>query len=303
MKGILLILAIVSFAHFVSGQSYQQKFGKLFEQKDTVKCKRLLKEWEDSNPEDPELYTSAINFYFFTSKQPETILSREPVGKLNLRFEDSTGKTAGYISSNPEYRSDQLALGFKYIDRGIEKFPHRLDMRFGKCYVLKRIGDYDGFTADLINTIRYSVTIKNEWIWSGDKKLEHGERFMLETVQSYLKELYEAENDSLLPYIRRIGEVAIHYYPNNVEILSTTAVANMLGGNYDSAISYLKRAEIINPKDFIVLNNLAHGYKLKGDKVNAIKYYELTEKYGDDEAKEAARKNIKELKNSSNPGQ
>jgi hypothetical protein len=45
-----------------------------------------------------------------------------------------------------------------------------------------------------------------------------------------------------------------------------------------------------------VLNNIAQGYKLKGDKANAIKYYELTEKYGDERAKEDAKRNIKELK-------
>jgi tetratricopeptide (TPR) repeat protein len=301
MKGIFLILAIASFADFVSGQSYEQKFGKLFEQKDTINCRRLLKEWEDANPNDPELYTSAINFYFFTSKQPEISLSREQAGKMSLRFEDSTGKTAAYLNSNLEYRSDQLALSFEYIDKGIEKFPQRLDMRFGKCYVLEQIGDYDGFTAELTKTIRYSVTIKNDWIWSDNKKLDNGERFMLETVQTYLKELYDTENDSLLVNIRQIGEVAIGYYPNSVEILSTTAVANLLTGNYDTAIVYLKRAETINPKDFIVLNNLAHGYMLKGDKVNAIKYYELVEKYGDDEAKEQAGKSLKELRNSPDP--
>ena len=252
-------MAIASFADLVSGQSYEQKFGKLFEQKDTINCRRLLKEWEDANPNDPKLYTSAINFYFFTSKQPEISLSREQAGKMSLRFEDSTGKTAAHRILTWKYRSDQLALSFEYIDKGIEKFPQRLDMRFGKCYVLEQIGDYDGFTAELTKTIRYSVTIKNDWIWSDNKKLDNGERFMLETVQTYLKELYDTENDSLLVNIRQIGEVAIGYYPNSVEILSTTAVANLLTGNYDTAIVYLKRAETINPKDFIVLNNLAHG--------------------------------------------
>ncbi len=96
--------------------------------------------------------------------------------------------------------------------------------------------------------------------------------------------------------MKQIGDVALKYYPNNIEILSTTAVANMLTKDYDKAIGYLKHAEKLNPKDFIVLNNIAQGYKLKGDKKNAIRYYELTEKYGNAQAKEQARKIIKELK-------
>ncbi len=89
--------------------------------------------------------------------------------------------------------------------------------------------------------------------------------------------------------------VTIKYYPDNIEILSTTAVALTLTKDYDRALVYLKQAEKINPKDFIVLNNIAQAYKLKGDKANAIKYYDLTEKYGDAEAKEQARKSKKEL--------
>lgn len=129
-----------------------------------------------------------------------------------------------------------------------------------------------------------------------DEKQKDGEGFLLETIQAYLKELYDTENDNLLPDMIQIGETVLKYYKTNVEILSTTSVALMLTKNYDRAIDYLKLAEKINPKDFIVLNNIAQGYKLKGDKVNAIKYYELTEKYGDEEAKQQARQNLKDLK-------
>jgi tetratricopeptide (TPR) repeat protein len=98
----------------------------------------------------------------------------------------------------------------------------------------------------------------------------------LETIQTYLRELYDSEDDNLLPYMIQIGEATLNYYHNSVEILSTTSVALLLTKNYDKAIDYLKQAEALNPKDFIDLNNIAQGYKLKGDKVNSIKYYKLT---------------------------
>jgi len=55
-------------------------------------------------------------------------------------------------------------------------------------------------------------------------------------------------------------------------------------------------AEKINPKDFMVLNNLAQAYKLKGNKPNAIKYWELTEKYGDEQAKRQAKESLQTLR-------
>jgi tetratricopeptide (TPR) repeat protein len=296
MKKRLLFLTLTLLAAAASAQGYHDKFTILTRQHDTTGIKKLLIEWEKVNPGDPELYVSAVNFYFSNSSRTTASLGREQSGKLNLQLKDSTGRVAGYLNSDQDYRADQLALALKYIDKGIGKFPNRLDMRFGKCYVLEQVGDYDRFTAELIRTVEYSTQNKNNWLWTNNQKKEDGEHFMLETIQHYLKELYDTENDSLLENIRQIGEVTIKYYPNNIEILSTTAVANMLTKNYDLAIGYLKRAEKLNPKDFIVLNNLASGYKLKGDTANAIKYFELTAKYGDEEAKQSARRNIRELK-------
>jgi len=295
MKRLILGFVLISFTDLALGQKYRETFRLLSDKNDTAKIKNLLAEWEKSDPNDPELYTSAINFYYSNSKQGEVSLDKTRRGNGSFPFTDSTGKVAGYLNSNPAYRSDLLALGFRYINKGIEKFPKRLDMRFGKCYVLEQVGDYALFTAEVIRTIEYSRIIKNDWFWTNNKKLDNAEHFMLKSIQSYLKQLYDTENDNLLENMERIGSTAIKYYPNNIEILSTTAVAYTLTKNYDAALVYLKQAVRINPKDFIVLNNIARAYRLKGDKANATKYYVLTEKYGDEEAKETARRCIKEL--------
>ena len=279
----------------VCGQSNYEKFKKLFKKNDTAQIKSLLAEWEQTNPNDPELYTSSINFYFSNSKQEIISVHRDQKSKESFQLTDSTGNIAGYINSNLGYNPNKISKAIRYANTGIDKFPDRLDIRFGKCYVLQEIGDYDNFTKEIIKAVEFSQVNKNNWLWTENKKQEDGEGFFLGTIQSYLKEMYETENDNLLPNMIQIGETVLRYYQSNIEILSTTSVALMLTKNYDKAIDYLKEAEKINPKDFIVLNNIAQGYKLKGDKTNAIKYYELTEKYGDEQAKQQARKNIESL--------
>ena len=136
MKRILLAFIIIPFVNLALGQTYYEKFQSLFKENDTVKIKNLLIEWEKSDQNDPELYTSAINFYFSNSKLMTTSLAKQQTGKKSLQLNDSTGKVAGYLNSNLEYKPDQLILAFNYINKGIEKFPDRLDMRFGKCYIL-----------------------------------------------------------------------------------------------------------------------------------------------------------------------
>jgi len=297
MQKTLLLISFTFFSTLLFGQTNYEKFKKLFANKDTAKIKLLLTEWEKTNPNDPELYTSAMNFYFSNSRKEIISIDKEPTAKEAIQLTDSTGKVAGYISSNMGHDPGKLSKAINYANRGIEKFPDRLDIRFGKCYVLGEIGDYENFTKEIIKTVEYSQVNKNNWLWTGNKKHEDAENSLLETIQAYLKQLYDTEDDNLLPYMIQIGEATIKYY-KNIEILSTTSVALMLTKNYDKAIGYLKIAEKMDPKDFIVLNNIAEGYRLKGDKANAIKYYELTEKYGDEGAKKQARENIRDIKKS-----
>jgi len=290
-----LLFATISTALF--GQTHYEKFKKLFKNNDTTTIQRLLTDWEKSTPNDPELYTSAFNFYFSNSKKEILSIEKVQPKKESFQITDSSGAVAGYFSSNMDYNPYKLAKAFGYADKGIEIFPNRLDIRFGKCYVFGEIGDYHNFTAEIIKTVEYGAVIKNNWLWTENKKVEDADNFMTDALQAYLKQLYDTEDDQLLENMKQIGDVVLKYYPNNIEILSTTAVANLLTGNYDKAIGFLKQAEKLNPKDFIVLNNIAHGYKLKGDKANAVKYYELVKIHGDEQAKKQARDEIKKLSN------
>lgn len=296
MRKIFLFILLTAISNLVSGQTYYEKFKTLFQQNDTIKIASLLTEWEKTSPNDPELYTAAINYYFSNSKKEIVSVDKQQKSNESFQLTDSTGQVAGYINSSLDYDTEKLSKAIKYANTGIDKFPNRLDIRFGKCHILQQIEDYDNFTKEIIKTIDYSQVNKNNWLWTENKKQENGESSLLESIQSYLKQLYDTEDDNLLLNMIQIGEATLKIYKSNVEILSTTSVALLLTKNYDKAIEYLKQAENINPKDFIVLNNIAQGYKLKGDKANAIKYYELTEKYGDERAKLQARRNINELR-------
>jgi tetratricopeptide (TPR) repeat protein len=297
MKKILIYLTLMSISTSICAQTNYEKFKKLFKEKDTTQLETVISNWKSTQPNDPELYTSLFNYYIYKSKQE--ILSIEQSKPLSdhLQINDSLGNIAGYLSNNIYYNPEYTVMAMNVIDEGIKRFPNRLDMRFGKIYVLGMLDDYDNFTKNIKQTIDYSIQNNNKWLWTENAILKEAENIMLTSIQAYLTQLYETENDDLLPYMIEIGEHTIQHYPQNVEILSSTAVALMLVNNHEKAIYYLKKAEALDPTDCIVLNNIAHVYKSKGDKINAIKYYILTEKYGDEQAKQEAQENIKILQN------
>ncbi len=289
-----LIFALV--INLTYSQNYFEKFKSFSKENDTIQQSKLLKEWESKNENDPELYTSYFNYYFSKSKTEIISIDKKSNGKESLQLTDSIGNVAGFIQSNTSLNEKYLNKGIEYIEKGITKFPKRLDMRFGKIYVLGDTENYSEFTKEIIKTIEYSSVIKNDWNWTNDKKKEDSENFMLSSIQSYVNQLYETGNDDLLENMKNIAETVLKYYPNHIESLSNVSIVHLLRKEYDKGLEYLLKAEKLNPKDYIVLGNIAQAYKLKDDKKNAIKYYELVKKYGDENANEYSKAEIEKLK-------
>ena len=296
---IFLLYGLTLLVNQVSGQTFKQQFNDLVSKNDTLGQYQLLEKWEKTDSNDPELFVAYFNYYVIKSKNELITLGQNPKGKevLQIMDQDTTKKEpVGFIYGDTHYNPDLLSKGFDWINKGIEKHPNRLDMRFGKIYMFGQIEDYDIFTKEIIKTIDYSAINKNKWTWSDNKPLDDPKEFMLSSIQGYQIQLYNTENDDLLDSMKRIAETVLKYYPDHIESLSNLSIVFMLQKQYDEALEPLLKAEKLNPKDYIVLSNIAQAYKLKGDTKNAIKYYELTLKYGDEQAKKYAQGQIDEFK-------
>ncbi len=150
------------------------------------------------------------------------------------------------------------------------------------------------FTQELISAIDYSQKIDLKWTWTDNKSIDDPKKFMLSAEQDYVSQLYEAGDDQV-NNMRSIAETVLKYYPDHVENLSNLGITYIIDKDYTHALEPFLKAEKIAPTDGIVLNNIAYCYDLKGDKANAIKYYELTEKYGDERAKQTDKQKLQEL--------
>jgi tetratricopeptide (TPR) repeat protein len=283
----------------VCGQTFEEQFNDLVSKKDTLGQQQLLERWEKVDSNDPELYVAYFN-YFATKSMKEIItLGQNPKGNnvLEIKDNDSSKKEpVAYMYGDTYYDHEIARKGFNYIDKGLDKHPNRLDMRFGKIYLLGQIEDYENFTKEIITAISYSDVNKNKWTWTDSKPLEDPQKFMLSTIQSYQLQLYNTGNDDLLDNMKRIAEAVLKFYPDHIESLSNIAIVFILRKQYDKALEQLSKAEKLNPNDYIVLSNIAEAFKLKGDTKNAIKYYELTIKHGDEQAINFAKGQIEKLK-------
>ena len=123
------------------GQTFRQQFNELVSKNDTAKQVVLLGKWEKSNSNDPELYVAYFNFYVNKSKKEIVALGNNPKGKDALEIKNKDSKkdeTVGFIYDDTHYDTDLLSKGFRYIDRGIEKFPTDLICDLVKFICMER---------------------------------------------------------------------------------------------------------------------------------------------------------------------
>ena len=297
-KKVLLITTTSILLSFLSlSQSFEKRFRDLSAKNDTIGQVKLLKEWELMNPKDPELFIAYFNFYVRQSMTEVVSIDMNKKDEHSFVLNDTgTGKPVGYLNSSTKYNSQILQKGFDYIDHGIVLYPARLDMRFGKIYMLGQAENFSEFTREIIKTIDYGYQIKDAWVWKQGKPLEAAKQFFLGSMQDYVNTIYNVENNELLPYMRQISEQVLKYNPEHVESLSNVALTYLIIGEYDKALPYLLKAETFAPKDIIVLNNIAEAYKRKTDIANARIYYEKIIKYGNKEEVQDAKEKIKNLK-------
>lgn len=297
---LILTLLLTAQSLISTAQDYRQGFSDRCSRRDTVGEEKLLAEWSAARPHNAELYVAYYNFYVQKSMVESIRIGKNPPpGKDVLQIggtDSATNEPAGYMYSDVYYKPEILKTAYAYIDTAIQRYPNRLDIRFGKIYILGETKDYEPFTTEIIRMIDHSATNGNNWLWTNNAKQEDPKGLLLGTIQHYQLLLYNTGDDGLLDNMKRIAMAVLAHYPDHVESLSDLSITYMVKGDFKSALTPLLKAEAISPRDGIVLNNIADCYMQTGDRDNAIKYYKLTRKYGDGEVKESARRRLAELK-------
>lgn len=283
----------------VRAQSNFDAFNALIGQGDTALITSFLAQWEQQDKGSADLYAAKFNYHVWLSMEQVVNIGDTPKGEnfLELTPADSTGSNAQYMYADFSYRPSEVAKAMEVIDAGINRYPNRLDLRFGKVYLLGETKNYHAFAEEVVKAFQAGVASGQNWLWTNNQTVPDGEAVMLSSVQDYIVQLFDTETDSLGEEIGMIASAVLAVYPNNIENLSNLSIAYMLTGKFSEALIPLKQAEAMHPQDAVILSNIAWCYLEMKDEKNATAYYEKVMQYGDPEMKEFAAYQLEQLKN------
>lgn len=299
MLGVFCFLGGHSFAQTTS---FSKQFETYFQLADSLNQRLTLEKWRSFNDKDPEFITAEFNYLISQSTSERLVLGDDPESQefIEMMSADSTLKgNPQYIFSETVYDTTMLTKAFISISRGIFLYPNRLDMRFGKIYMIFKMKNLEYFTKEIIQTLDYGQSINNRWKWTNNDAVVDSTKFLLMGIQEYVQQLNESEDPQNSKYQRLISESVLKYYPDDVVFLTNLAVTYINENNSDKGLEYLLKAEKINTKDPIVLFNIAVVYdSIKKEKKKAKAYYKEAIKYGDEDMKRSAKEQIELLKSS-----
>lgn len=274
MKKLLLLASVLP--QFLFAQDFQSQFYQALNEKDSLKKLEVLENWKASSPVPPaaEYYAAAFNYHVNLARTELLEISPEAASDEAMTILDSNGNVEGYIHSRISYDEAKISEAIILLDEGLNHYPNRLDLHFGKIYVLGQTQNWGRFTSAILNTIDYSKEIDNQWLW------EHNSDFsptpqedFLGSMQDYQLQLYNTEDDALMTNMRAIANKILEHYPDHTVSLSNLALTYMVEEKWDQAIASLDKARSLDEADMVIVANLAHSYRMKGDTNKAREYY------------------------------
>ena len=129
----LLTFFLLACASLLFAQDYRSDFQKMLKEGPKEKILPLLAKWQNSKPEDPEMFIAHFNYYFNESRNEMIGMGTQPGKGENLALRDTaTDETAGFMYTHVTYDDSLFVIAQRYIEEGISKNPNRLDMHFGR---------------------------------------------------------------------------------------------------------------------------------------------------------------------------
>jgi hypothetical protein len=297
-------LLITLFIFFVGSNVFadnQSDYYKYMELKDYEKALLSLKSWEKEDIHNPEMYVGYINYYIFRSRKDgfsidEINKSKKDQSQSKLTFTDpKTGKTY-FFNSKYFYNLNDVNSALIYLNKGIKEYPNRLDLLFGKVYILNEIDNFHEAALCLIKYLTTSVEINNNWLWSNNKPMNEGYEFFLEQIQDYYSIWISDRSQSALDAVKLVAEKQIELYPKHSWAYDNLALYYSFTNNPQKQLELLLKSELISPTDPVTLNNIGNWYKMNNNKEKAKIYYQKLYATGDPSAIEEAKKNLEILK-------
>lgn len=291
-KLVLLVFAAMFVACFAT--DYPSAFKNAFGDDRLEEADSLLRLWEASSPDDPELYPARFNLLLNRAQQSVIELTDDTLPEgVAFILTDSLGNKVGSMAERIVRDDSLYRVAIAEIERGIGAFPDRLDFRLGKAGAASFFGEWNTVYDAIGNVLSCSDC---DWRWTNGAVLgDSAESIISNAAFDYARSMYMEGDTAAVAMAAALGRKALVRFPENVELLNLMGGIAFNTGDSKTALGYMSRAFELQPCDGLVRYNMAYVNFVEGDTVAALN---ICSEIKDSECmSEEAKQSVAELEN------
>ncbi len=299
MRFIPLILMLAIAVSPAGATDFQKRFDEAAKSKNDVQVEQAVAAWTAAEPQNPQAYVAAANYYFAKARRVLIQATPKPPEKGDYALRDRrSGKIVGSVG--PTVSADPVAASraADMLQEATRKFPERLDIWFGLAYMYREFRNFDKLYATLEGAIKYCAAHPTGLKWKNGGPLpKDPANFMPEYAQAHIKYFFGNNNPEDEKRGFRLAKLLAETYPNHPYPVNVIGVYYATKKDWAQAATYLERAHELAPRDAIIMFNLGRIYTDMHDNAKARAYYEKVIASDAGEAiRQRARENLAKLK-------
>lgn len=267
---LLMVLAVAAFSQSRAASYWEEYQALLKEDGPGPKLRKFLDEGAATHADNPDYYAAAANYECKAASA--LLISTKPAAKGDLVLTDKkTGKPVGSISLGGENSPEIPPKAVKILEEGIKRFPWRADIALGLANLQFKSDNPKACTATLLGLLATAQKDHSALRWMGDAPLPApAQKFIPNSVYDYCAKLYKLDTPDTDACCRQLCGELVRDYPGNPKPLNLLAALASSDHKPEESLQWLQKAHAADPKDALVLMNLAETSRKLGKTNEAV---------------------------------
>lgn len=282
---VLTMVSVLSYAQNTTAQMMERRYNLIVKQVGPagLGVETVLNAWEKADSTDINMLVGRFRYYLAKAESTSVVakfekkyLGMNPV----LQLKDTLGR-AVYYYQEISYDDELFGQAMKQIDKAIQLYPDRLDLRTTKAnmYVSYEKGSPDMALSYLMALSDEAAKRTKDWNFEGEMK---DKEFFTDAMQEYCYTLFSFGTPSSREAFLKLSQHLNKLFPDKVDYINNIGSYYLVSEDYKTALKYYSKVLKVKPDDSTAIQNCVLAARKLENKKLEIKYLQMIMKYSSD---------------------
>ena len=281
----LTMMSVLSYAQNTTAQMMERRYNLIVNQVGPagLGVETVLNAWEKADSTDINMLFGRFRYYLakaestsIVTKFEKKYLGMNPI----LQLKDSLDRTV-YYYQEISYDDELFGQAMKQIDKAIQLYPDRLDLRTTKAnmYMSYEKGSPDMALSYLKALADEGAKRSKDWNYEGEMQ---NKEFFVAAMQEYCYSFFAFGTPSSKDAFLNLSQHLNKLFPDQVDFINNIGSYYLVSEDYKTALKYYSKVLKVKPDDSTAIQNSVLAARKMANKKLEIKYLQMIMKYSSD---------------------